>query len=119
MLSKWDIWRYSDESNCWDFVCAFLADVVPSTDLPKFGVTYQDVKGMTRCKDGIIENYVLSEPVQNAIACHYHGKALLHVGVVDGEHVRHVGKYGHRRDTIEKFESLAQRTEYRLHKCLL
>jgi hypothetical protein len=117
MFSELDLWKYSNDSNCWDYVCAFYKKL--GYDLPKFGIHPQDKKGMTKASLSLIDDFVECGPVQNAIACHYHGKIFFHVGVVDGGRVRHVSnKTGARRDTIKRFESMAQKTIYRLPKCL-
>ncbi len=119
MIDEFDLWRYSDDSNCWDFVCAFLKK--EGVELPRFGICPSDKRGMTKASKGVIDTYLVNcEPRQNAIACHYHGGLLLHVGVVDNGRVRHAHiKLGSKRDTIKKFESRAPRTEYKIPKCLL
>lgn len=119
MIDEFDLWRYSDDSNCWDFVCAFLNK--KGVDLPRFGICPSDKRGMTKAAKGVIDSYLIEcEPRQNAIACHYHGGLLLHVGVIDSSKVRHAHKqFGVRRDTIKSFESMAQKTKYVIPKCLL
>ena len=118
-MDKFDLWRYSDESNCWDFVIAFLKE--KGVDLPRFGICPQDKRGMTKASLGVVDNYLVEcGPVQNAIAAQYHGKLLFHVGVVDKGMIRHAHhKSGVRRDTIKRFEASAQKTIYRIPKCLL
>jgi hypothetical protein len=120
MLDRFDYWKYSDNSNCWDFVVCFLSDRC-GIDLPKFGICPQDKKGMTKASGPVIDSHLIEcDPIQNAIACHYHGRLLVHVGVIDNGVVRHAHqKTGVRRDTIKRFESLAQKTVYRIPKCLL
>lgn len=121
MLNRFDLWKYSDTSNCWDFVREWLIDVgANELSLPRFGICPTDKRSMTKASKNVIIGLQECGPIQNAIACHYHDKVLFHVGIVDGRHVRHANqKSGLRRDTIKRFESMAQKTIYRIPKCLL
>lgn len=117
MFSRFDTWQYRDDNNCWDFVREFLIDKgVPPKDVPKYGISPNDKRGMTKASIGVKRLFNPSSPVQNAIACHYHGGVLMHVGIVDNGKVRHTGsKTGTRIDTIESFEKMAE-TKYFLHR---
>lgn len=119
MIDSFDLWKYSDTSNCWDFVAAFIK--TKGVDLPTFGICPSDKRAMTKQSKKVIKDYLVDcGPIQNAIACHYHGGLLIHVGVIDQGRVRHAHQqFGVRRDTIKQFESMAQRTEYKIPKCLL
>ena len=117
MFDRFDLWKYSDDANCWDFVCEFYKDL--GFDLPRFGIKPTNKRGMTRASLSLMDDFIESGPVQNAVACHYNGKLLFHVGIVDRGMVRHAHHAsGTRRDTIKRFESMAQKTIYRLPKCL-
>lgn len=120
MMDKFDYWKYSDDSNCWDFVIAFLFDRC-GVELPRFGICPQDKRSMTKASKNVIDAHLVEcGPIQNAIACQYHGKLLCHVGIIDNGMVRHAHhKSGIRRDTLKRFESMAQKTIYRIPKCLL
>lgn len=119
MLDKFDYWKYSDKSNCWDFVIAILGEKC-GVELPRFGICPQDKRGMTKASSPVISRYLVEcDPMEYAIACHYHGKLLFHVGIIEDGLVRHAHhKSGVRRDTIKKFEGMAQDTVYRIPKCL-
>ena len=121
MIDRFDLWKYSHDANCWDFVSEYLkAKGVPSDVLPRFGICPSDKRGMTKASNGVIIGLAECEPRENAIACHYHGKLLTHVGVIERGMVRHAHHVsGVRRDTIKRFESMAQKTVYRIPKCLL
>lgn len=117
MFSKFDLWQYRSDNNCWDFVREFLIERgVPCEDIPKYGIAPSNKKAMTGAHHAVKKMFVESGPVQNAIACHYHGGLLLHVGVVDGGHVRHTGeKIGTRKDPIDEFCKMAA-TRFYLHR---
>ena len=118
MIDKYDLWKYGPNTNCWDFVVNFMRDL--NVELPKFGICHKDKKAMTKASKGVISSYLVEcSAIQNAIACHYHGKLLLHVGVVDNGYVRHAHpKLGMKKDKIKDFEAAAQKTVYRIPKCL-
>lgn len=120
LMDKFDFWKYSDDSNCWDFVIAFLKDR-HGVELPRFGISPKDKRAMTEASRGVIDEYLVDcDPIQSAIACHYHGNVLYHVGIIDGGEVRHAHHVsGVRRDTIKAFESMARKTVYKIPKCLL
>jgi hypothetical protein len=121
MLNKFDSWQYRDDRNCWDFVREFLIDVggVPAECLPKYGIAPSDKKSMTEAAQSIESGFVDSEPVDFAIACHYIGNTIIHVGVVYNGYVLHTGaKHGTKKNTIKAFERLCQKTVYRLHGSL-
>ena len=119
MIEKFDLWKYSDESNCWDFVVAYLSDV--GVHLPRFGICPSNKLGMTRASKSVIKDHLVEcGPMDYAIACHYHGKLLIHVGIVHNGQVRHAHHAnGVRRNTIKEFEGMAQKTIYKIPKCLI
>lgn len=120
--SKYELWQYRDDANCWDYVREFLLDFtdVPEEDVPPFTIHPDDKKNMTGASLGVAGNFVDCTPRDYAIACQYHGVSLIHVGVVYGGRIWHSGrKCGTRRDKIKLFERLSQKTVYRIHKCLI
>lgn len=121
-LSKYDFWQYRDDgANCWDFVAQWLSEFkgVPVVDVPKFEINPKDKRSMHRASLGVARNFIECGPVDGAIAAHYHGNTIQHVGVVDNGFVRHVGeKIKVRRDKIKTFERMAATTKYYLHKSL-
>lgn len=121
MIDKFDLWQYRENANCWDFVRAFLIERagIDAADVPRFGICPDDKKAMTKASAGVRRSFSESGPEQFAIACHYVGRVLYHVGVVDGGIIRHTGKQtGTRKDSIKEFERLAGRTIYMLHNSL-
>lgn len=121
MFNKWSCWQYRDNANCWDFVRSFLVEEagVPSEDVPKFGICPKDKRSMTKASTEVESQFVDSEPVQYAIACHYYGKVLYHVGVVDQGRIRHTGeKIGTMYESIKDFEARASVTKYKIHQSL-
>lgn len=117
MFSRFDTWRYSSHSNCWDFVRAFLLEhtSIPESDLPRFGIAPDNKRAMTRASREVKKGFVECSPRNFAIACHYVGRTLIHVGVVDGEYVRHTNEHGTKKTKINEFEAMSQRTIYRIH----
>ena len=72
---------------------------------------------MTKASIEVAKNFTESNPVQFAVACQFHGKLLIHVGIIDNGIVRHVGKTcGTKKERISSFESKAQKTTYMLHR---
>jgi len=121
MFDKFDCWKYSDFHNCWDYVREFLIDRagVPSEDVPKYGICPDDKKAMTLAARNVEKTFTLCEPQQFAIACHFMGKIITHVGVVDGDRIRHTGRtQGTTKSTIKEFESMSPKTIYKIHKSL-
>lgn len=107
MLSKFDLWIYSDTSNCWDYVREWLIDKagVPEEHVPKFGILPTNKLAMTKAYSVVKPMFIECAPEQNAVACQFVGRALVHVGVVDGPFVRHVSsKKGAIKDKISEFQ---------------
>jgi hypothetical protein len=107
MFDRFDVWTFSDNHNCWDFVREYLIEKagVPPEDVPKFGILPTDKRSMTKAYRGVKCKFVECGAQQNAIACQYHGGLLQHVGVVDGDFVRHTGKTkGTTKQKISDFE---------------
>jgi hypothetical protein len=118
MFNRFDVWRYTDDSNCWDLVRQWLVGVgVPECDVPKYGIIPSNKKAMTKAANDVKTNFVDCGPVQNAIACHYRGRTILHVGIVDGGMVRHTSRSGTMKTKICEFERQAK-TIYKIHKSL-
>ena len=121
MFDRFDCWKYTDNHNCWDFVREFLIDRagVPSEDVPKYGICPTDKKAMTKAAREVQKTFTLCEPQQYAIACHFVGRVIIHVGVVDGDIIRHTGKVqGTTKSTVRDFEAMAQKTIYKIHRSL-
>lgn len=109
MFNKFDLWKYSDNSNCWDYVREWLIERagVPEDAVPRFGILPSDKKSMTEAYRGVKGRFVECGPEQNAVACQYSGKLLIHVGVVDGNYVRHTGRQkGTTKEKISDFEKM-------------
>jgi molybdopterin synthase catalytic subunit len=121
MWDKFDIWKYRDNANCWDYVREFLIERagVPSSDVPKYGIAPDNKREMTKAANDVKQTFIDSEPVQHAVACHYVGRTIIHVGVIDNGYVRHTGKKtGTMKSTIKEFEAMCQKTIYKIHKSL-
>lgn len=121
MFDRFDCWQYSDSHNCWDFVREFLISRagIPREDVPKYGICPDDKKAMTKAAASVDRSFYDCEPLQNSIACHYVGRLIIHVGIVDGGMIRHTGKkLGTTKSTIKEFEAMAQKTTYKIHKSL-
>jgi len=120
MFNRFDVWKYSETSNCWDYVREYLIEKgFPPEDFPKSGIAPSDKRGMTKQAEIIQLKFVECGPINNAIACHYHGRVLRHVGVVDGLYVRHTNDWcGTMKVRIKQFERMAQKTIYRIHESL-
>jgi hypothetical protein len=120
MLSKWNTWVYSDNHNCWDYVREYLIEVakIPSEDVPKFGICPKDKRSMTIAARNVSANFIESGPVRFAVACHYYGKTLFHVGIIDHGKVLHTGSQkGTVIESIDKFERQAK-TKFMIHRAL-
>jgi len=118
MFDRFDVWQYSDDHNCWDFVREYLIEKagVNPNDVPKYGILPSSKREMTEAARSVAKNFVESKPVDYAVACQYHGKILQHVGVVFDGKVHHTGsKIGTKKEPISKFERNAQRTIYMSH----
>lgn len=110
MFDKFDLWKYSELSNCWDYVRAFLKER-ENIDLPEYGILPTDKKAMTKAYKELKGRFVECGPEQNAVACQYHGKLMVHVGVVDGGYIRHTSSQkGTTKEKIKDFERI--RTRY-------
>lgn len=122
MLDKFDTWQYRSDANCWDFVREWLIEKlgVPESDVPKYGICPDNKKEMHRAHLDVIPIFEVTKPRNGSIAAQYMGKTLFHVGVVDGEYVRHTNRrIGTRKDKITTFERQASKVIYYTHKSLL
>lgn len=121
MFSRFDLWQYREDNNCWDFVREWLIENgVPAEDVPKYGIHPDNKLEMHSAHKNVKRTFVECRPRHGAVACHYVGKILYHVGVIDGDMVRHTGKtIGTRLDSINAFEALAPTTKYFIHKIWL
>lgn len=118
MFDRFDVWQFSDNANCWDYVREYLIEKfsIPKADVPKFGILPCDKRAMTKASEEVQSGFVDAKPVDGAVACHYLGKTILHVGIVDGGMVRHTSRqWGTIRSTIKEFEALAPKTVYKIH----
>ncbi|HIF9551112.1 TPA: phage tail protein [Photobacterium damselae] len=86
--------------------------------LSSFGaVIPTDKAGMTQCYQSLVSGFKPVPPQNGAIACHFVGETLVHVGVVvdeGGLKVLHTGRKFQRPklDRIHHFERLALITRY-------
>lgn len=122
MFSKFDTWQYRPDANCWDYVRQWLNEVhgIPEKHVPKYGICPNDKISMHAAHLNVIPNFKVTQPINGSIAAQYMGKTLYHVGVVDGDYVRHTGsKTGTRKDKLKVFEKMASKVVYYTHKSLL
>jgi len=120
MLDKFSMWRWQENANCWDFVREYAIDVlyIPAIDVPKFGALSVDKRATTKAYRDIKSAFLDSPCKHGAIACHFRGKLLIHVGVVVGDRIYHCQEGGHaKKDKIRAFEAMAE-TRYWLHNSL-
>lgn len=113
-VDRFDTWQWRKDANCWDFVVAWILEK-QGVELPRFGIVPSDKQAMTRAAKRVIQYYCseVDGPIDGAIAAHYFGKTNWHVGIVDGNQIRHSGEIcGTRKDSIKKFESMAPLTRY-------
>lgn len=121
MFSKFEIWQYRDDRNCWDYVREFLIERagVPAKDVPKFGISPEDKRSMTKASEDVKKTFYDSDPINYAVACHYLRGILIHVGIVFEGRVWHTSKHnGTTKSTIKEFEAMASRTVYKIHGSL-
>lgn len=120
MFNRFDIWKYSNNSNCWDYVREYLLEHtnIPERDIPKYGILPSNKRAMTKAANVVSESFIECNPKQYAIACHYQGNTILHVGIVDGEYVRHTSYNGTMKSKIKDFEKMASKTVYKIHHSL-
>lgn len=121
MFDEFDTWQYRDDANCWDFVREYLLHYtnIPEDHIPGYEIDPDDKRAMTKAACQVAANFIECEPRPLAIACHYVGNIIVHVGVIDPDgYVRHTGrKIGTRRDTVEQFEKM-HKTVYKIHEWL-
>jgi hypothetical protein len=114
-MTKYQLWQYRNDNNCWDFVRAVLKDEfkVPEMSIPRFGLCKDDVIAVDSAYSEVKSGFAaIARPMESAIACHFAGLALNHVGIVVGDRVWHVGSATNvRADKFRTFERKA-RTEY-------
>ena len=107
-MLNYKLWQYRDDRNCWDFVRTVLNEQfnVPVDAVPKFGICPDDKRGMTKAFLGVKKSFRSIEQAQEgAVACHFSGRALTHVGVVLNGKVWHAGKsQGVKSESIQAFE---------------
>lgn len=121
MFDKFDLWKWEADHNCWDYVREYLIERigVPHDDVPKYGIAPHDKRAMTKASQKVTPKFIDCEPKNGAIACHYHGKCILHVGVVEDGFVRHCSKeWGTIKESIKRFENRASKTVYKIHASL-
>lgn len=121
MFDRFATWQYRDDANCWDYVREYLLEYtnIPAHDLPKFGIHPSNKRKMTSAANRVVSTFRNTPPVDYAIACHYMGKVLYHVGVVVNGKVIHTGeKTGTVSEAIKSFERRASITKYKLHESL-
>ena len=111
MHDEWLLWQYRADNNCWDFVRAVLNKEfnVPVSELPKFGICPSDKVSMTTAYQSVKSGFKrIANPVEGAVACHFHGRTLVHVGVVLGGKVFHTSSHsGTRKDSIKTFSRIS------------
>ncbi|EPP5594125.1 phage tail protein [Vibrio cholerae] len=104
--------------DCWGFVRLVRHHHHGLPLLASFGaVAPDDKQGMTDGYHQVVTGYVQTEPVDGAIACHFVGETLVHVGVVVNENglkVAHTGRKMARPclSRLAEFERMALTTRY-------
>ncbi|HDY7840621.1 TPA: phage tail protein [Vibrio vulnificus] len=104
--------------DCWGFVRLVRHHHHKLPMLASFGAVSPDDKtGMTAGYQALVGQFKLTRPVDGAIACHFVGDTLVHVGVVvdeNGLKVAHTGrKMGRPRlSRLAEFERMALITRY-------
>lgn len=119
-IDKFDLWKFTNQSNCWDFVRQYLLErsSIPPEDMPKLGILHTDHEAKTAEKEVISCSFVqIDKPCDLAIACSHAGNLLTHVGVCEGDFIRHATYRGAIREPISRFESKGKTTYY-LHGSL-
>jgi hypothetical protein len=111
MRDNWLLWQYRDDNNCWDFVRAILTKEfnVPLDAVPKFGICPSDKTSMTSAYQAVKQGFKrIKQPVDGAVACHFHGRTLVHVGVVMDGKVYHASSHsGTRKNSIKTFSRIS------------
>jgi len=121
MFNRFDIWKFKDDANCWDFVREFLLENtdIPEFDLPRYGIHPNSKKEMTAASRAVNSTFIECGPIQFAIACHFVKNTLFHVGVVDCEKVRHTTRQlGTLKESVGSFERRSSITKYKIHRSL-
>jgi hypothetical protein len=123
MQAKWHYWQYRPDNHCWHFVRAVLREEfnVPVYALPSWGaIGPSQRRAMTKAFKRMRPDFVRVDfPKDGAIACHFHGQVLTHVGVVADGQVWHVSeRVGLRKESPAKF-AMVTNTEYWLWPALL
>lgn len=112
MHDQYLLWQYRDDNNCWDFVRHVLSKEfnVPAAAIPKFGICPSDKLSMTNAFYDVKQKFKkITQPLHGAVACHFMGSVLIHVGVVLGDKVYHASsRNGTRKDTIKHFTRTAK-----------
>ncbi len=110
--------RDSSGVDCWGFIRLVRHHHHHLPMLASFGnVSPDDKAGMTQGYQSVITSFTQTKPVDGAIACHFIGDTLVHVGVVVNENglkVAHTGrKMGRPRlCRLADFERMALITRY-------
>lgn len=121
MFDKFDIWQYKANHNCWDYVREYLVEKlgIPSEDVPKYGIAPSNKQEMTKAAKDVGRSFMPCEPMEGAVACHYLGRAIQHVGIIHGGVVRHTSReWGTIKESVKDFERRCQKTLYFIHKSL-
>ncbi len=104
--------------DCWGFVRLVRHHHHNLPMLASFGtVSPDDKSGMTDGYDQVVTGFCKTEPIDGAIACHFIGETLVHVGVVINENglkVAHTGRKLRkpRLVRLSEFERMALITRY-------
>ncbi|OCH31980.1 phage tail protein [Aliivibrio fischeri] len=104
--------------DCWGFVRLVRNYHHNLPMLASFGtVSPDDKSGMTKGYDQVVTEFCQTEPIDGAIACHFIGETLIHVGVVINENglkVAHTGRKLRRPRLVRlsEFERMALVTRY-------
>lgn len=117
-MRDYRLWQYRDDNNCWDFVRTVLhAEFgIPRDAVPKYGICPSDKVAMTEAFKEIKKGFLkVDGPCIGAVACHFEGIYLCHVGVIRSDNLvwNASSARGVSKDSIRFFEKM-NRTEYYL-----
>lgn len=104
--------------DCWGFVRLVRHHYHHLPMLSSFGsVSPDDKSGMTKGYDQVVDGFCQTKPINGAIACHFAGDTLVHVGVVieeNGLKVAHTGRKMKKPRLVRfsEFERMALITRY-------
>jgi len=119
-LDRFDLWKFTNENNCWEFVRQFLLEntSIHSEHIPKLGILHTDHEAKTEGEKIVSALFIkIDKPQEFAIACSHSGNLLTHVGVCHNGVIRHATYKGALREPIHRFSSKGKTTYY-IHRSL-